>query len=137
MESTPVVAPPDPTPSIAPAPEKPEVSVKPPAEHPKQPGAKIARNNPVIAIAVAILLALILSGLSLVSYLRSDTRRVIQLIQKPSSDNTANVSTIDTTSPLKSADLDTIQTDALKDLDGVSDTTDFSPNDLTDAALGL
>ena len=137
MESTPVVAPPEQTPPVAPAPEKPEAPAKPPVEHPKQPGAKVAHNNPVIAIAVAILLALILSGLSLVSYLRSDTRKTVQLIQKPSSDSSDTISSIDTTSPLKASDLDTIQTDALKDLDSVSDTTDFSPNDLTDAALGL
>lgn len=116
--------------------EKPATQPSQPAETQKQPKQKTASNNPVIAIAIAILLALILSGLSLVSFLHSDAHKTVQLIQKNPTDTTSD-SALDTTSALKSSDIDSIQSAITKDLAGANDAADFSPNELTDAALGL
>ena len=92
--------------------------------------------NPVMAIGIAILISLILSAISLTIFLRSDTRKNLELIQRPTNQATVDPS-IDETSPLKAGDLDGIEQAILRDLEPLRTDVDFNPNELTDAALGL
>lgn len=102
-------------------------------------GKKNVGANPVVAIAVAICIALVLAGISFVIFLRSDTRRAIDLIQEQTSLENADGSLADTpdeTSLLTKEDLEGIEEGILTSISEVS-ADEFSSSELTDAALGL
>ncbi len=100
--------------------------------------SKKTGSNPVFAIAVALTLATLLSGISFVIFLNSDTRKNIELIQDQSevlgSGNSADAP--DESSPLTVKDLDAISQRVLNGASTVSP-DEFGSTELTDAALGL
>lgn len=109
-----------------------------PRQTPPQKREPTQGTNPVAAIAIAIVISMILAGIGLVSFLRSDTKKNIALIQQSSNQQATDGSVvIDETSPLTESDLSQIHSAIEKDIDALRNDVDFNANELTDAALGL
>mgnify|MGYP003532905843 FL=1 len=98
----------------------------------------LLRNNPFFVIGIACLIAIIMFAVSFLSYYHSDTRKTIAQIQA----NNLNTETEQTNDVVVSTDLNANYIDNLeksitdKILAG-DDDADFSPEELTDSALGL
>ena len=95
--------------------------------------------NPILAIGLAILIAVIMSTACMLAYWHSDARRTVELIQNPvtSDSSVGDASALDTTSPVTTSDLDAVKEAISKDVIGLNPNYDFGANQLTDAALGL
>lgn len=93
--------------------------------------------NPIIAISIAIIIALTLAGLSLLVFLRSDTREKVSITEETSEVAEPELSeTPDETSDLSEEDLSAIESDIADTADKVS-SDEFSSSELTDSSLGL
>jgi len=97
----------------------------------------LLRNNPIFVIGIACLLAIIMTFVSVLSYARSDTRKTIEQIQTNN-----HLLQQDQLPQLKDGEVSTKSLDATEksitnDIQAHSDETDFSPDVLTDSALGL
>jgi hypothetical protein len=95
--------------------------------------------NLIIAIGLAILIAFIISGASLVLFLRSDTRETVQLIQQQTNNTFESGSPdsdrLDTTSMPTASDIDAIKqeiNDLKQTLPVINSSEEYS-----DQALGL
>ena len=97
---------------------------------------KNSGTNPVLAIAIAILVAALTAGACLISYWRSDARKIVELTQRPVTNGIVSAD-IDTTSVVGSADLDATEQAISGDLSPLKPANDYNANLLTDAALGL
>lgn len=92
--------------------------------------------NPITAIILAILLAIIISTINLALFVRSDMYEKVKLIQNPEqvlSDDTL----LDTSSALDIENLNLLK----KDIDGkfelLRDDTDFPVYDISESTLGI
>jgi hypothetical protein len=94
------------------------------------------RNNPVFVISIAVVLALVMIAISVFSYIGSDTRKTIEQIQLNNKSKSAQ-EIIPKGSEANIDLLTTIEKRITDDVQSHSDETDFSPNELTDSALGL
>jgi hypothetical protein len=93
--------------------------------------------NPIVAIGVAIIIALVLAGTSLYIFLNSDTREIIDIKEESISANDTDLSeTPVETSELSTTDLNIIESGIKSTANGI-DSDDFSSSEITDAALGL
>lgn len=94
--------------------------------------------NPVIAITIAIVAALTLAGISLVIFLRSDTREQVNITEQ--AENTGADSNLsespDETSYLTEDDLSSIEFE-ISDTASDVNSDEFGASELTDASLGL
>lgn len=95
-------------------------------------------NNPVFVISIASVIALLMMSVSIISYVKSDTRKTIEQIQ---TNNNLSKETPAVLIP-KGSDANTnlvtnIEKSISKDIQSHNDETDFSPDELTDSALGL
>lgn len=93
--------------------------------------------NPVLAIAIAIFVSAILAGIGLISFLRSDTKKNLNLIDKTNNSSSSSELNLDDSSPLTRAELYQIESTIQKELEPLRNDVDFNANELTDAALGL
>ncbi|MEK7472317.1 MAG: hypothetical protein AAB624_03675 [Patescibacteria group bacterium] len=94
--------------------------------------------NPTIAITVAIVIALTLAGISLIVFLRSDTRKQVDITEQvESSAADSNLSeSPDDTSDLSENDLSSIESDITDTATDVN-SGEFGSSELTDSSLGL
>jgi ABC-type bacteriocin/lantibiotic exporter with double-glycine peptidase domain len=95
------------------------------------------RNNPVFVIGIACLLALIMIAVSVITYLRSDTRKTIEQIQTNNSHLKQDSSSLQKSGETTPQSITTTEKNITKDIQAHDDDTDFSPDELTDSALGL
>lgn len=93
--------------------------------------------NPIIAIGTAVTIGLVLSGVSLLTFLDSDAREIINIKEESLSASQPVLSdNPDESSDLTSSSLDSIE-DGIKNTVADIDAEDFSSSEMTDAALGL
>jgi uncharacterized protein HemX len=105
------------------------------AKPPKQPKSG---TNPVFAIGVAITIALVLSGINLMVFLRSETVETVRLIQEQTAnDSNSGFEGIDTTTRPSEEDIDKIKNEITDYLDSISDQSDIQESQLSDQTLGL
>lgn len=102
------------------------------------PDKALLRNNPIFVIFIACLLAAVMILISVFSYARSDTRKTIEQIQA----NNHLIQQQDSTTLTKNGDVNAesvneIEKSITKDIQSHDDEADFSPDELTDSALGL
>ncbi len=108
----------------------------------KKPSTQVVDNpnkglNPIVAICVAIIIALLLAGTSLYVFLRSDAREIIDIKEESISASDTDLSdTPIETGALTTADLNNIEA-GIKSTVSTVDGDDFSSSEITDAALGL
>ncbi len=90
--------------------------------------------NPILAISIAIVLSLTLSGISLLVFLRSDTRETVRLIQQQSNDD-ASEEGISSEQPVTVEDLERI----VNDVSNLQNSLPEEPieNQYSDQILGL
>lgn len=98
----------------------------------------LLRNNPLFVIGLASLAAIAMFTISFLSYYNSDTKKTIEQIQTNSQRN-ASEAQGDTTLPadLSPEYLTTLEGKIEDSISTHSDDTEFSPDELTDSALGL
>ena len=101
-----------------------------------QPENRI-QNNPVFVIAVACLLALIMSSISFVLYYRSDTRKTVEQLQKNSLEKESQANSSAAPTEISVDYIDEVEEKAGDLIDTHNNETDFSAAELTDSALGL
>lgn len=94
--------------------------------------------NPTIAISIAIVIALTLAGISLLVFLRSDTREKVDLTEQSESAKVESslAESPDETSDLSEGDLDSIESDITDTASDVN-SDEFGSTELNDASLGL
>ncbi len=94
--------------------------------------------NPIIAIAVAIVVALALAGISLLVFLKSDTRKQVDLTEQAESATLESGLSVspDETSNLTEDDLSSIESEITGTANDVNG-DEFNSSELTDASLGL
>lgn len=93
--------------------------------------------NPIVAIGVAIVIAMVLAGTSLQIFLSSDAREIINIKEESISTTEADLSeTPPKDGDLTSSELNSIET-GIKNTANSVDSDDFSSTEMTDAALGL
>lgn len=92
--------------------------------------------NPIIAIAIAIVIALILAGVSLLIFLRSDIRETTGITKHASINNSDLSESPDKISNLSEDNLSTIESNITSTANDVK-SDEFGPSELTDASLGL
>ncbi len=110
-----------------------EVEAKPKPMKQAKPGT-----NPVFAIGVAITIALVLSGINLVVFLRSETVETVRLIQEQTAnDSDSGFEGIDTTTRPSEEDIETIKNEITDYLNSISDQSDIQESRLSDQTLGL
>lgn len=106
-------------------------------ERPVEPASKKGV-NPFIAIMVAVVVALTLAGISLLVFLRSDTREQVNITEQ--AESTAADSQLsespDETSNLSEENLSSIESKISGTANDVN-SDEFGSSELTDASLGL
>jgi hypothetical protein len=98
--------------------------------------AKSKSINPVMAVICAVLLALIISTINLVLFIRSDMYEKVRRIQNPEQVLTSD-EILDTSSPITSDQLKVIKKDIDSQFEKLRDDKDFSIYDVSEATLGL
>jgi hypothetical protein len=94
--------------------------------------------NPLVAIATAIAFAVGLVLITFIIFLNSGAYKTVKQIQAGTSIARALQSAdIDTRSPIKSDDISVYESSVTQRLNVLDDSSDFGPNDVTDANLGL
>lgn len=92
--------------------------------------------NPIGAVVGAIVVALLISAVNLVLFIRSDMYEKVKLIQNP--EQVLDSDTIlDTTSPLTSEQLNQIQKDISSEFELLRDDSDYSIYDISEISLGI
>ena len=98
----------------------------------------LLRNNPLFVIFIASLIAIAMFTFSFLLYYRSDTKKTIEQIQ---ANNILDKSQVRNESQLpddlNSDYLDSLESSITDLVTAHSDDSEFSPNELTDSALGL
>lgn len=90
--------------------------------------------SPIFAIAVAIVIALMMSAVSLLMYYRSDTKKVVDQIQA----NSATTSNVDVEgSELTESFIEVVKTEITRDITQHDNSADYNPNAVNDETLGL
>ena len=97
----------------------------------------LLRNNPIFVIGIACLIAGAMTAISVLSYARSDTRKTIEQIQTNNHLIRQDQSTLPNDGEVSSKSLNATEKIITKDIQSHSDEVDFSPDELTDSALGL
>ena len=97
----------------------------------------LLRNNPIFVICIACALAAIMMSVSILSYIRSDTRKTIEQIQANNNTLRQDPSVITLTGDLTPTLITSTKKSIVKDIESHDEDTDFSPDELTDSALGL
>ena len=92
--------------------------------------------NPVFAIAVTILITIVISTITFLIFLRSESFDLVRLPHNYPVVNNDNLN-IDVKNPLSVDELELIRSTSSKELNSLNDDADFSSNDLSDATLGL
>lgn len=95
------------------------------------------RNNPIFVISIVSALALLMIAVSVFSYIRSDTRKTIEQIQANNIHSKESPPIIPEGSTASTDLVTGIEKSIAKDIQSYNDETDFSPDELTDSALGL
>lgn len=98
---------------------------------------KQLRNNPVFVISIACGVALFMIFVSVFSYIKSDTRKTIEQIQTNNSHSKETPAIIPIGSEASTDLMNTVEKNVSNNIQSHSDETDFSPDELTDSALGL
>lgn len=107
-------------------------------QKPKLPKQAKSGTNPVFAIGVAISIALVLSGINLMVFLRSETVETVRLIQEQTAnDSNSGFEGIDTTTRPSEEDIDKIKNEITDYLNSISDQSDIQESQLSDQTLGL
>lgn len=102
-----------------------------------QPAAKKDGSiNPVGAVLGAIAVALVISTVNLILFIRSDMYEKVKLIQNPEQVLSSDAS-LDTTSPLTTEKLLQIQKDINSQFDLLRDDKDYSVYDIAEVSLGI
>jgi hypothetical protein len=101
-----------------------------------KPDHSMLRNNPVFVICIACLIAGLMMSISIIGYVRSDTRKTIEQIQ---ANNTLkqDIATLPKNGEVTTDYVNTTEKNISKDIQSHVDDTDFSPDELTDSSLGL
>lgn len=98
----------------------------------------LLRNNPIFVIFIACLLAIIMILISVFSYARSDTRKTIEQIQANNHlTQQQDVTSLTKDGQVNAKSVDAVEKSITKDIQSHDDEADFSPDELTDSALGL
>jgi hypothetical protein len=98
----------------------------------------LLRNNPFFVIGIASLLAIGMFTVSFLAYYHSDTRKILEQIQA----NNLSAPPLSEADTLRSDELNATYIDELEKsikeaIDSHPDDVEFSPDELTDSALGL
>jgi hypothetical protein len=102
-----------------------------------KPRIESVRNNPVFAFALAISLAAVMFLISFLTYYHSDTRRTIERIQVNTQTLNKKSSVYDPTQAVTTQSLEILRQNIDAKISAHKDEVDYSPNELTDSALGL
>lgn len=94
------------------------------------------RNNPFFVISIALIVALLMSTASLVSYYRSETRKTVEQIQKNNIDGALLVEE-SVPEELSPEYVDRVEKNIEDSVSGMSSEVDYNADELTDSALGL
>ena len=97
---------------------------------------KFKSTNPIMAVSFAIVLALIISAINLILFIRSDMYEKVKLIQNPVQ-VLPSEAILDTTSPLSVDELDMIKKGIDAQFSLLRDDNDFSIYDVSEISLGL
>ncbi|MCA9347522.1 hypothetical protein KC930_03010 [Candidatus Saccharibacteria bacterium] len=97
---------------------------------------KLLRNNPVFIISISIVIAGIMTAVSVLLYLRSDTRKTIEQIRQNNQTSISNEDILPS-GKITSESLTAVEKNISEKIHAYDDDADFSPDSLTDAALGL
>lgn len=92
--------------------------------------------NPVLAIALAIVVALVVSSINLALFIRSDMYEKVKLIQNPEQVLTDD-SALDTSSALNVENLNLLKKDIDTKFELLQDDSDFSVYDISESTLGI
>lgn len=92
--------------------------------------------HPAFAIGVAITIAISISSVTFISFIRSDAFELVRLTHNTSQKTTDNIK-LDDKSPMTIEDLNIIKDDSTKELELLNDDADFNSNNFSDASLGL
>jgi ABC-type lipoprotein release transport system permease subunit len=93
--------------------------------------------NPIVAIAVAIGVAITLVALTFMSFLQSGAYTTVKNIKTNSQFSNSELSDYDTTSPVKSVDIEEVLKSIEADINSLDNQTNYSPDQLSDKSLGL
>ncbi len=96
--------------------------------------AKQLRNNPVFIIVLACLVGIVLSSISFVLYYRSDTRKVVEQIQR---NNIEFSSQVADGSELSVESLNKTESSIIDAVGAHKDDQEFPAAELSDSELGL
>lgn len=97
----------------------------------------LLRNNPFLVITLACLVAIVMSTISFLVYYNSDTRQVVQQIQKNNQNTEIDKSTVIDSGQLDATYIDSVKENIKNDVSKHDDDLEFSVSELTDSALGL
>jgi hypothetical protein len=99
-------------------------------------GKPALRNNPFFVISIALVVALLMSAASLVSYYRSDTRETVEQIQL---NNINGAALVEKAIPeeLSPEYIDDVEKSIEASVSSMSAEVDYNADELTDSALGL
>lgn len=92
--------------------------------------------NPVMAILVSIVIALIVSTVNLALFIRSDMYQKVKMIQNPEQ-VLSDDSTLDTSSALNVENLNLLKKDIDSKFELLSDDSDFPVYDISESTLGI
>ncbi len=90
-----------------------------------------------IAIAFMALIAACFVAITFTMFLRSSTYATVQAIQANSKIDGSALSDYDTTSPVKTADIDETIRGIENKMNSLNNQENYNPDDLNDSALGL
>ena len=94
--------------------------------------------NPLFAIGVVVLVAIIMIIITTVSFLRSGAYTTVKQIQiGTQAVHLMDRNDLDTTSPINASDIDNIASNIKQQVQTLNDKNDFGPDDVSDSALGL
>lgn len=103
-----------------------------------QPPEKIEGTNPVLAISMAVAIAALMVIATTYNFLHSGAYTTVKQIQIGTRVvHSIDQGDIDTTSPIKAADIDQYVLSIKERIKALDDTTDFGPAAVSDSALGL
>jgi hypothetical protein len=96
---------------------------------------KHLRNNPIFLVSIAMVVAILMTFISLLTYYNSETRRTVEQIQQ---NNATPVAQARESVPSELTDqyVDFVEKQVTNDINGLSAEADYN-DELTDAALGL
>lgn len=95
-------------------------------------------SNPLVAISVAIGLAIVMVVVTFTVFIQSGAYTTVEQIKAGTKfARSIQMNGYDTKSPIKAADIAKYEQSLNQRLDSYSDTSDFSPSEISDAKLGL